>query len=107
MKKASAALRTRIITLPGCIFQAKRKERNGTMIEKNLTGPLAATPLHSAPAAIQAALGIFSNVTFSDDAYDEALSEADADVELQLQIAALRALSKSPSGKPERRKRNA
>ena len=58
-------------------------------------------------AAMQAALGIFSNVTFSDDAYDEALSEADADVELQLQIAALRALSKSPSGKPERRKRNA
>lgn len=107
MKKASAALRTRIITLPSCIFQAKRKERNGTMTEKNLTGPLAATPLHSAPAAMQAALGIFSNVTFSDGAYDEALSEADAAVELQLQIAALRALSKSPSGKPERRKRNA
>ena len=76
------------------------------MTEKNLTGPLAATPLHSAPAAMQAALGIFSNVTFSDGAYDEALSEADA-VDLQLQIAALRALSKSPHGKPERRKRNA
>lgn len=107
MKKASAALRTRIITLPNCIFQAKRKERNGTMTEKNLTGQHAATPLHGASPAMQAALGIFSNATFSDGAYDEALSEADAAVELQLQIAALRALSKSPSGKPERRKRNA
>lgn len=77
------------------------------MTEKNLTGPLAATPLHGASPAMQAALGIFSNATFSDGAYDEALSEADAAVELQLQIAALRALSKSPSGKPERRKRNA
>lgn len=77
------------------------------MTEKNLTCQHAATPLHGASPAMQAALGIFSNVTFSDGVYDEALSEADAAAELQLHRAALRALSKAPPGERERRKQNA